>query len=179
MSASIAGLAVVGALAGCGSGPSPSAVATTATSTDVTYLQQMLPHHQRAIEIAQLATTRAESPAVRAFAQRIVREQTPELEHMQTLAHTVVLDTAHGATTADHRVSDAELAQLRASTGTTFDRRFVTLSITSEQGAVAMSQPELASGQVPGAVALARAIDSAPTGEIPQLQALLATLPAP
>ena len=180
----LAGVALVaaGSLAGCAghgsaaAAPSPSS--TAATPVDVAYLSQMLPHHTRAIEIAQLATTRAQSPAVQAFARRIVREQTPELARMTTLSRTVTLDTAAGAAMADHRVTDAELAQLQQATGTAFDRMFVTLSIASEQGAVAMSQPERAGGHVPGAVALANAINSAPTGEIPQLQALLASLPA-
>lgn len=165
-------------LAACGRGGAPAPRSTAATATDVDYLQQMLPHHQRAIEIAQLAQTKAQDPKVRKFAARIVREQTPELQRMQTLATTVALDTGAGAMMADHRVTDAQLAALRAASGTAFDRMFVTLSIVSEQGAVEMSQPEIAHGQVPGAVALANAINSAPTGEIPQLQALLAELPA-
>lgn len=177
----LAGVLAAGlALAGCGGTghAGPSASSTAATATDVAFLSDMLPHHQRAIEIAQLATTRASSATVRSFAARIVREQTPELARMQALAATVPLDTVKGAEQARNRVDDAQLAALQALTGTAFDRQFVTLSIASEQGAVQMSQPERTGGHVPGAVALANAINSAPTGEIPQLQALLAALPA-
>lgn len=173
---------VTSALAACGGSaagpsPTPTVARTAATTTDVTFLQEMLPHHQRAIEIATLAETHASDPRVRAFAQRIVGEQTPELQRMQQAATTITLDTTVGAAHAEHRVTDAQLAALAAATGPAFDRSFLQLSIASEQGAVAMSQPERHDGQVPVAVALANAINGAPTGEIPALQRLLTALP--
>lgn len=49
---------------------------------DVAFAQQMIPHHQQAVEMAQLAETRAESPEVQDLAADIEAAQDPEIETM-------------------------------------------------------------------------------------------------
>lgn len=171
---------VLSALCGTGvvaCGPSGRA-AVAVTAADRAFLQDMQPHHKQAIAAAQLAVTRAGDPRVRTFAQRIVAEQTPELTRMQaaTSAAHLSLDLSAGADMAVHRISAQQLTALGALRGLAFDRQFLTLSISSEQGAVEMATAEVAGGRDAAAVAIARPISGADHSEIPQLQALLAQL---
>ncbi len=159
-------------LAACG-GSSP-----TTDAADVTFLTDMTSHHAQAIAAARIAETRGSDPRVRAFARRIVAEQTPELQRMDaaaTAAH-LHLSAGAGAAMAVHRIDAADLAQLQTLTGTAFDRRFLSLSITSEMGAVTMARAELAGGKDAAARTVAGPISGADHSEIPQLQALLAAL---
>ncbi len=163
-------LPVAVVLGGCSGGdPKPG-------SADRTFLSRMIPHHERAIEVARVGIDRATDPRVRAFARRIVREQAPELSRMQAQARATTVDTVAGARTAMHRVSDTDLAALRAVSGASFDRRFLMLNISSEQGAAAMARVELSHGRAPDSRTVAKAIAGAPTSEIPELQALLSAI---
>jgi uncharacterized protein (DUF305 family) len=165
-------LATLFAVAACGGHPA------VADRADATFLQDMTSHHAEAIAAAAIAETRGSDPRVRAFARRIVAEQTPELARMRaaaTAAH-LRLDPAAGAAMAVNRISPGELEQLQALSGAAFDRRFLSLSISSEQGAVQMATAELAGGRDATARTIATPIAGADHSEIPELQALLAQL---
>ncbi|MGI8679324.1 MAG: DUF305 domain-containing protein [Jatrophihabitans sp.] len=123
------------ALTGCGGN------AARPNTADRAFLQRMIPHHERAIEVARIGERSAFDPRVRAFAARIVREQTPELATMQKAARGLRLDLRRGAMTADHRIDDAQLASLRRLTGRVFDQQFLRLHIGSEGGAAVMARP--------------------------------------
>lgn len=49
---------------------------------DVMFAQMMTPHHRQAIEMADLAATRASSPQVKSLAADIRKEQTPEIQRL-------------------------------------------------------------------------------------------------
>ena len=97
----VAGTALLtAALAGCGgagnhnsgggghtggSQPTPSTsvpAGATFNTADVTFATGMIPHHQQAIEMAQLAETRASNPQVKDLAARIRTAQDPEIATM-------------------------------------------------------------------------------------------------
>jgi uncharacterized protein (DUF305 family) len=62
-----------------------SAEASTMTepaASDVMFAQMMIPHHEQAIEMADLALEQAESPEVATLAQDIKAAQDPEIELM-------------------------------------------------------------------------------------------------
>ncbi|WP_261565530.1 DUF305 domain-containing protein [Frankia gtarii] len=72
----------------CGSGGS-SATPTTATTAkdshnaaDIAFAQKMIPHHRQAIEMAELAPSRAQNPQVRSLAQQIRAAQAPQIATM-------------------------------------------------------------------------------------------------
>jgi uncharacterized protein (DUF305 family) len=50
---------------------------------DAMFIEQMIPHHDDAIAMAELALTRAEHPQIRRLAERIVRTQTAENAQMR------------------------------------------------------------------------------------------------
>src|SRR5688500_14913135 len=69
-----------------GMGPSPSKGATTSATagndSDVMFAQMMIPHHQQAVEMAELAATRASDPEVKELAAKIKAAQAPEIATM-------------------------------------------------------------------------------------------------
>ena len=91
---------VGGLLAGCGTtstGPATiSPPATSATGAgqpqhnqaDIAFVQAMIPHHVQAIVMAQLASSWAASPKVKALTSRIEAEQNPEIQQMSALPAT-------------------------------------------------------------------------------------------
>ena len=73
------------AMSGAGSTSSSTADgATTANSGDVEFAQMMIPHHEQAVEMADLALSNdTASPEVKALAGQIKAAQDPEIQTMQ------------------------------------------------------------------------------------------------
>lgn len=163
------------ALAGCGS---PNTV--SADPADVTFAQQMIPHHEQAVEMSELALdpAREASEPVRDLAGGIGDAQEPEIETMQGwLEDWDAKAEDHG----DHdmggmsgMMSDEQMSALAAATGTDFDRMWLQMMIEHHEGAVEMAETEVADGQDSRAKALARAIIDAQRAEITEMTRLLA-----
>ncbi len=70
----------------CGDGVSGSVdVPSTgaARGVDSMFIEQMIPHHDDAIAMAELALTRAEHPEIKQLAEDVIRTQTAENAHMR------------------------------------------------------------------------------------------------
>jgi uncharacterized protein (DUF305 family) len=52
-------------------------------ATDTAFLRMMIPHHQQAIDVSEEALDQAEHPDLRELAQKIIDEQSAEIELMQ------------------------------------------------------------------------------------------------
>jgi uncharacterized protein (DUF305 family) len=144
---------------------------------DVTFAQQMIPHHEQATEMAGLAEGRTQNPEVLALAEQIAAAQEPEIETMQgwledwgaeEVDHTAM---DHGG--MDGMMSEEDMAALEAASGAEFDEAFLTMMIEHHQGAVEMARTEEQEGQNPDAVALASQIVADQTAEISTMQELL------
>lgn len=184
-----------GLFVGCGTtntsptGAPPTTTRTTGASqqqhnqADITFLQAMIPHHAQAIAMAQLAPRRAASPQVKALASRIQGEQGPEIQQMRGLltawnAPVPAITTSGDMAGMGHgqmpgMMTYQQVARLSGATGAGFDRMFLQVMIAHHQGAVTMSQTELAQGSNPAARQLAQHIITAQQGEISQMQTLL------
>ncbi|WP_308286209.1 DUF305 domain-containing protein [Actinomycetospora soli] len=137
----------------------------------------MLPHHERALQVGALMAAQGSDPRVREFGQRIVTEQTPERDRLQSWVTTLHLtESPSDATMASGYIDDATLARLHGETGTAFDRDALLSSASSETGAAQMSAVELQGSTYAPARDLATAISTAPAGEIPQLRYLATQL---
>ena len=131
--------------------------ATAHGEADVTFVSDMIVHHEQALEMASLAPERAGSDAVRSLAERIGAAQGPEIQALRGWLEANGLpppgdaggadgaDAGHAAHPADTRAampgmaSGADLAALAAARGTDFDRRFLELMIRHHQGALEMA----------------------------------------
>ena len=119
---------------------------TTFSPDDVQFMQDMIPHHHQAVEMATLVADRTNRPELLDVAGRINASQADEIEFMQRWlrerGQRVPEPTAHDAMHTSHKMagmaSPEQMAELAAAKGTAFDRLFLKLMITHHDGAVKM-----------------------------------------
>jgi uncharacterized protein (DUF305 family) len=159
-----------------------AAVSTDAehNDADVTFAQMMIPHHQQALEMAQLAPSRAQDPRVLDLARRIEDAQTPEIDQMESWLEAWGADDGdmgdmdHDMGSGEGMMSEADMAALDAASGTDFDIMFLDLMIEHHRGAIAMADTQLQDGENAEALALAEQIAGAQTDEISEMEQILA-----
>ncbi|MEV0807683.1 DUF305 domain-containing protein [Micromonospora sp. NPDC050200] len=118
-------------------------------SLDVWFVRMMIPHHQQALEMAELAEGRAGSPQVKAVADRIRGAQGPEIGMMRGWLSARGLPTEvpghdHGAMRGMQ--SPEAIRRLADARGAEFDRLFVQMMTAHHQGAVTMATDLLSVG---------------------------------
>ncbi|MFG2981847.1 DUF305 domain-containing protein [Streptomyces sp. NPDC048258] len=182
-------------LAACGSGDDAAPAATKSPSAsssagqgqhnaaDVAFAKGMIPHHRQAVEMADLAASRAESAEVKQLAAEIKKAQDPEIKTLsgwlaswgeQAPAEGAMDHSGHGAGGAGGGMMTAEqLAGLEKSSGKAFDTAFMELMIKHHEGAVAMAKTEQGRGAFPEAKTMAEAIITSQTAEIATMNGLL------
>jgi uncharacterized protein (DUF305 family) len=74
-------------------------------------------------------------------------------------------------------MTEAEMMDLEAASGSAFDQMFLEMMIAHHEGAIEMAQQELADGEYKAAKDLAQQIIAAQTAEIAQMNALLDVSP--
>ena len=157
--------------------PSPQAAAGH-NADDVTFAQQMVPHHSQALDMAKLVPSRSTDPKVLDLASRIEKAQDPEIQQMQTWLTTwgAGMSGMPGMTheSMPGMMSDADLTKLEAAKGTEFDKMWLDMMIKHHQGAVDMAKTELSKGSNADAKALAQKIIDGQQAEITEMQGLLA-----
>ncbi len=138
---------------------------------DVEFAQQMIPHHQQAIEMADLVPGRGLSPEVAQLAAQIKAAQDPEIATMQDwLADWGEESMGHDDMDGMDRM---DLSSLEDATGEAFDTQWLTQMIEHHEGAIAMARDESTNGKLPEAKRLARAIIDAQQKEIATMKGLL------
>ncbi|WP_213456948.1 DUF305 domain-containing protein [Rhizomonospora bruguierae] len=154
------------------------------TTTDVSFAQNMIRHHRQAVEMADLAETKAGAREVAGLAGRVRMAQQPEISLMTDLLtswHRPVppaggSDSGHGDRPGDApgTLSGDEIARLKAAaTGRDFDRRFLEMMARHAQGAISLARDEVAAGGNPAAKARARQIIANQRAEIDEMTRLL------
>ncbi len=179
----IVGAAALLLLAGCGGGANHN-------DQDVSFATDMVPHHQQAVEMADLAATRANDPKVKALAARIRAAQDPEIRTMQgwlsdwgaEASDMGGMDHGGGSMAGGSggmgMMSGADMGALKAASGPAFDRLFLTGMISHHNGAIEMAETEQAKGKYQPAKDLAKTIQDTQAQEIAEMQQILAGLPA-
>ena len=133
------------------------AIASTSHSpADVKFMQDMIPHHHQALEMAALVADRTNRQELIDVAGRINASQNDEIEFMQEWlserGEHVPEPTAHHAMHTSHEMAGMatpeQMAELAASQGNDFDRLFLQLMITHHEGAITMVEELL---EQPGA----------------------------
>ncbi|MGH3853564.1 MAG: DUF305 domain-containing protein [Pseudonocardiaceae bacterium] len=174
-----------GLLAGCTSKPSPvtppprAASSAPATSqpphnqADVVFLQNMILHHARTLSMSQMARNQATSSQVKDLAARIEAEQSPQTQQMSALLTEwgVPAPVTTGGTGAIGATGNGQMPATVS--GAAFDRMFLQTMTVDHEGAVDMSQTELAQGNNPATRTLAQQIISTQQAQISEMRALL------
>lgn len=187
-SAAVAIGVLVAVLGACSSGTHVSDdhgsmmdIAGDANSADVMFAQMMIPHHEQAVDMADLAGSRASDVQLLALAGEIRGAQAPEIELMQSwldewgvpiMPADEAMD-AHGSHGMEGMLTIEQLEQLAALSGQEFDTLFAQFMIEHHQGAISMARDVLATGSDPRVAALAREIIVTQEKEILQLQSFL------
>lgn len=201
MRAVVATAAAALVLTACGGGDDPT-VATGSTTgsnsssqsapasgvdaehndADIAFITDMKPHHEGALEMAELAATRAENPQVKDLAARIVAAQDPEIQTMEEMAAAWDVDLDSGASPHSGMAMGGgmdmggDMDALEPLSGAAFDREFLSRMTVHHESAVAMSEKQLAEGENPQAKELAEQIIAAQNAEIAEMKTLLAEL---
>jgi uncharacterized protein (DUF305 family) len=147
---------------------------------DVMFAQTMVPHHQQAVEMADLALTRASSADVKALAAKIKAAQDPEIATMNGwLGQWGARTGSAGMSGMDHggagMMSQADLTKLSEASGAQFDRMWLTMMVAHHQGALTMAKDVLATTESAQVRTVARSIVDGQTTEIATMTGLLKT----
>lgn len=145
---------------------------------DAAFVTGMVPHHRQAVEMAQMADGAGASPEVQDLADRIEAAQGPEIDTMTGFLEDwdqPVPDASDMGSMDDMQgmMSDIEMQEMMALSGTEFDERFLTEMIEHHKGAIAEAQQEQQDGQNADAIDLAEQIEAAQAEEITEMEGLL------
>jgi len=112
------------------------------SSDEVMFLQMMIPHHQQAIDISDLALTKSADSELLALAKNIRDEQAAEIVTMKAWldAAGADLEMDHGAShSMDGMLNDSELAALDKASGKNFDVLWLKAMTGHHTGAIDMA----------------------------------------
>lgn len=163
-----------------GASASAPASAGTPNEADVMFTQGMIPHHEQAIEMAEIALDPAvgASAEVTDLAERIRGAQDPEIQTMRGWLQAwgeeeMMGDMSDMGHDMQGMMSADEMAELETLKGEEFDRTWMEMMIRHHQGAIVMAETEKKDGSVDEVKALADTIISAQQKEIDEMQGLL------
>ncbi|MFH8367413.1 DUF305 domain-containing protein [Streptomyces sp. NPDC018031] len=150
-------------------------------AADVAFAQGMIPHHRQAVEMADLAATRASSAQVKKLAAEIKQAQDPEIRTMSGWLKSWGEEVPAADSGADHSahhgmpgmMTAADMEKLERASGAAFDTAFLELMVKHHQGAVEMAGTEKSKGAHQGAKALAGRIITTQNAEITRMDTLL------
>ena len=96
----------------------------------------MIPHHQQALEMSQIALENTSNPGVLEIANIIIAEQVAEIEMMTPWLEDVVVDYDM---TMDGMLTASQIEELRSAKDSEFDALFSQFMIMHHEGAIAMA----------------------------------------
>jgi uncharacterized protein (DUF305 family) len=142
---------------------------------DVTFTQNMIPHHQQAIDMAKLVETHTERPELRQLANSIITSQGQEITQLQGWLRgwgkpETPEGMGHGGMEMPGSMSEADMNRLMELKDTEFDLAFAEMMAAHHQGAIEMAKTELESGSLPEVKQFAQKVIDDQQKEVDQLQ---------
>jgi uncharacterized protein (DUF305 family) len=192
LAAAAAGVALSATLSSCstaaktaddhGTHASSAAESSAHNEDDVLFAQLMIPHHQQAVELANMVPGRSANPDVVSLAARVAAEQQPEIDAMKSSLRRWGVNPAemqhesgHAGLSMQGMVDDSTMLNLRGLKGPDFDILWLTSMIGHHQGAIDMAMVEVEAGKNPEMKAAAGSIITAQQAEIDQMKKMLQT----
>lgn len=135
---------------------------------DKTFLSNMIVHHQGAVDMAKLAVTNAKHQELKDMANTIITAQQKEITNMTAWQK----QWNYPSTSTDSMMGsmDGMTAMLTGKTGDDFDKTFIEQMIIYHQSAIGMATPGATNAYHQDVKDLSKAIVTAQTGEITQMQ---------
>ena len=142
------------------------------------FLEAMVPHHQSAVKMAELAVERAESPEIKKLAEEIRGAQTPEIKQMGEIHQRLfgaplkpnpAGHEALGLSAEEAGMGEGDAAAMLADADPPFDRAFIDEMVPHHESAIKMAQAVLTKTDDAELKKLAQMIIDAQTREIKQM----------
>ena len=113
----------------------------TYTGADVMFLQMMIPHHQQAIDISNIALKTSKDSEILALAQTIITAQSAEIKQMNSWLKDAGYNVGmgHSMDGMGGMLDDAEISALSAASGKNFDLLWLKGMIGHHDGAIHMT----------------------------------------
>jgi uncharacterized protein (DUF305 family) len=156
----------------------PDAQAPKHNAADVTFAQKMIPHHRQALDMAAMVPPRTTNRELIVMAKHIALDQQAQIDTLQRLLQqwgepAAADHMGHDGMGMDGMVDAATMDRLPALKDAEFDELWLRSMIVHHQGAVAMAEPEIAHGEDPTAVRMAKVIVDWQQLEIGRMHAML------
>ena len=107
------------------------------------FAEMMIPHHQQAVEMSDLALSKSFNPSVLDLAKRIKDAQSAEIIQMQSWlgsSESNSMMSDHSGHSMGGMLTDEELSKLESASGAEFDKLFLEGMIAHHEGAIDMSR---------------------------------------
>jgi uncharacterized protein (DUF305 family) len=162
-------------LAACGRGAPTDPAAASHNVSDVRFVQDMIGHHEQAIEMATLVDGRSRRPQLINFAAGIAATRQAEISTMRRWSTRWNQPTPpaaameHAGSPVPGMLGRGQLDWLKLIKGPRFDLGFVTMMDTHHGGAIEMAETELRAGASAEVKALASRILTTQAAELDQL----------
>ena len=194
-------LTIAGVLAGvltltaCGGADEPTASAPSASSSgagdpaqaaevtdaDVAFVSGMRPHHEQAVEMAEMMLAKDPSPEIRTLAEQVRAEQQPEIALLDRMMDRFEADASggHGGHGDDDAamhggmMSEEQMRSFEQANGGGAERMFLEMMIEHHRGAIEAADDQLRDGRDSEARELAEGIRAGQQAEIEQMQRLV------
>lgn len=162
---------------------SASAGNDTHNAADVSFATGMIPHHEQAVEMADMALATTQDTQIAELAKKIKAAQQPEIDKLTGWLSAwgePAPDTSSMGEHSGHGMSGMmsaeDMAMLGQSSGAQFDKMWLQMMIEHHKGAVEMAETEKAKGKYPEAIAMSKQIITSQQSEIDQMQKMLDAL---
>ena len=162
--------------AASGAGSTGTPAAGPHNAADVTFASGMVPHHQQAVVMADMARRHGGTDEFVKLATAVKAAQQPEITQMSGWlvgwGEKVPDAKSHAGHPGLGMMSQKELDDLDAMVGSGFEGMWLTMMVKHHEGAVAMARDEVAHGQSAEAKKLARSILTSQTAEIATMRTM-------
>ena len=174
--------ATVAAKASTAAAPAAGATTGAFNDADTTFAQGMIPHHEQAIEMADMALDpqTAAGPKVVALAKAIKAAQDPEIATMKGWlaawgkdASGAMVGMNHSGGAMPGMMTAVDMTSLGKAKAAEFDKVWATMMIAHHKGAIDMANTVIKDGKFAATKTLAAAVVKGQQVEIDQMTALL------
>jgi uncharacterized protein (DUF305 family) len=147
---------------------------TAFSGADVMFLQMMIPHHQQAIDISNIALKSSKDVELLALADTIIEAQTAEIVQMSSWLKEAgaSMDMGHSMSGMGGMLDEAELSALAMAKGKEFDALWLKGMIEHHDGAIDMSSM-IADASNPEIKAFGENVIKDQSAQIDQMNAML------
>ena len=179
ITALLGAVAMAAVVSSCGEpSTTPDAQAPKHNAADVTFARKMIPHHRQALDMAAMVPPRTSNRELIVMAKHIALDQQAQIDTLQRLLQqwgepAAADHMGHSGMDMDGMVDAATMNRLPALRDAEFDELWLRSMIVHHQGAVTMAEPEIAHGENPTAVRMAKVIVDWQQLEIGRMHAML------